>query len=304
MLGAGGIGRWRSVLSLDSSRKITAGSYKDLVDAVRRGADLRIALEFVHNEHIDVRSPCAEVVREACEYGVTYLLDDRWAAGIMSLRQPVALPDDLGPRSSMSFFLSNQDGAQGIARPYLDGSSEAAFPGATPLGSAEDPPKYHPRDVWDAQTNAPSSNFVYDFDLLDYYVSDSWEQVLSHDAEGGVVSGSVDSLASAFADGCAVKVGISGLCSDFALDAPSMDHEVFVETGSCYYYVDSRIFIAGAHPVVRVSPEIPLRYQSQGWDFGWLLLRTDGAVVDRRCDPYTLAFSDHRRRLPIRWFVR
>ena len=47
-----------------------------------------------------------------------------------------------------------------------------------------------------------------------------------------------------------------------------------------------------------------MQFGSGDWDFGWLLLRTDGAIVYRRCDPYTLAFSDEDRRHPVRWFVR
>ena len=47
-----------------------------------------------------------------------------------------------------------------------------------------------------------------------------------------------------------------------------------------------------------------MRYQSKGWDFGWLVLRTDGTVVYRQCDPYSLAFADGMRRHPIRWFAR
>ena len=296
--------QWRCVLVSDSARTVVDGTEKALVDSIRKGADLRICVEFIHNEHIDVGSECAELVRETCEFGVTYLVDDRWAAGIMSLRQPVELPNGFGPRPSMSFFLYNQNGEQALARPYLDGSSENGIAGAAPVGSSGDMPKYHAHDTWDADTNAPSSNFVYDFEVFKYFVSDCWKEVLCHDADGRTVSGSMDALASAFSDGCAVKVGISGLCSDFASDEPCLKHEVFVEMGSCYYYVDRKLFIAGSHPVVRVKPGIPLRYQSGGWDFGWLVLRTDGTVVYRRCDPYTLAFRDDRQRRAIRWFVR
>jgi len=162
--------------------------------------------------------------------------------------------------------------------------------------------KYHEHDSWDGETNAPSSNFTYDFELFRYLVWDCWEEVLSHDADGDVRSGSVEALATAFSDGCAVRVGVSGLCAD--LSESGLEHEVFVETGSCYYYLDQRVFIAGSHPVVRVSPGIPLRYESKGWDFGWLLLRTDGAVVYRRCDPYTLGFDDRESKCAIRWLVR
>ena len=31
-----------------------------------------------------------------------------------------------------------------------------------------------------------------------------------------------------------------------------------------------------SHLVVRVKPAVPMRYESHGWDFGWLYLRTDG----------------------------
>lgn len=285
------------VLELDPSRRVIAGSQTALVAAIGRGADLRVYTEFRHNEHIDVRSESDEVVREVAEFAVTYLVDDRWAAGIMSLRQPVALPDGFGPRSSMSFFLYNQDGEQAIARPFLDGKDPVAAPEeSAPM------PRYHTRDSWDENTNSPSSNFVYDFEVFRFYVDDTWEEVLLHDAGGAVQSGSVEALAAAFADGCAVKVGIGGLCGDLAIE--SIDHEVFVATGSGYYYVDQQCFIAGSHPLVRVRPAIPMRYQSKGWDFGWLVLRTDGRVAYRRCDPYTLAFDDGNRRHPIRWFVR
>ena len=47
-----------------------------------------------------------------------------------------------------------------------------------------------------------------------------------------------------------------------------------------------------------------MRYQGESWDFGWLMLRTDGKVVYRRCDPYSLAFDDRELQHSIRWFTR
>jgi len=204
----------------------------------------------------------------------------------------------------MSFFLYNQDGTQAIARPHLDGAQPSGVPGSSSPQNPDGMPKYHTHDSFDAETNAPSSNFTYDFDVFKFYVRDSWEEVLSHDAEGDVQSGSVDALAEAFSDGCAVKVGIADLCSNLKDDPSPLQHEVFVEVGSSYYYVDQKLFIAGSHPVVRVKPGIPLRYESQGWDFGWLVLRTDGLVSYRRCDPYTLSFQDDQSSHGVRWFVR
>ena len=297
----GGIVSWNSTVE----RQTVAGSEKALADAIRRGCDLRVYTEFIHNEHIDVTSDSTERIREVAEFGVTYLLADSWTAGVMSLRQPVSLPDGFGPRASMSFFLYNQNGQQAIARPHLDGQQTTRDLGAPQIDDHIDMPKYHAQDGWDQQTNAPSQNFIYDFDLYRFYVRDEWREVLSHDAEGAVQSGSVHDLADAFSQGCEVKVGVRGLCGNLAEDStPVVDHEVFVQTGSCYYYTAQQLFIAGTHPTIRVKPALPLVYTSRGWDFGWLMARTDGLVVYRRCDPYTLAFEDIAGNYAMRWFVR
>jgi len=291
-------------LERGQDRSIRFGGEHALCEAVGRGADVRIGTAFHHNEHIDTDSTNAEVVREAAEFPVTYLIAGRWVAGIMTLRQPISLPDGFGPRPSMSFFLYNQDGRQAIARPYLDGGEITAAPGPSAVNDHVEMPKYHELDAWDAGTNAPSSNFIYDFDVFQYWVRDQWEEVLSHTADGTVVTGSVDALADAFLQGREVKVGISGLCDDLASgSAEPLEHQLFVQTGSCYYYTEAKLFIAGSHPVVRVRPAIPLAYTSGGWDFGWLMLRTDGLVVKRICDPYTLRFSDSKTRKAIRWFA-
>jgi hypothetical protein len=294
-----------NALRLNSDRSVREGSFEALAAAIRRGADLRIGTEFRHNEHIDPSSTFPELIVEVAEFPVTYLLEDRWVAGIMTLRQPISLPDDFGPRPSMSFFLYNQDGQQAIARPYLDGGPVRGKSGPAPLDNHSAMPKYHQLDNWDAGTNAPSSNFIYDFDVYRFWVRDDWQEVLSHNAEGAVTSGSVEALAEAFAAGREVKVGVRGLCADLAAEpAVALEHEVFVRTGSCYYYIERKLFIAGSQPVVRVRPAVPLRYESRGWDFGWLLLRTDGFVRRLPYDPYTLRFSRSEGRCAIRWFVR
>ena len=296
---------WTYALELDGNRRRSAGTEADLCAAIGRGADLRIYTEFRHNEHVDVASPDAQVVREVAEFRETFLLRDTWTAGIMTLRQPIDLPEGFGPRPSMSFFLYNQDGQQAIARPHLDAPPPEAAPGPSPLVDHGDMPKYHQHDRWDAATNAPSSNFVYDFDVYRYWVRDDWRQVLSHSAGGEVVAGSVDRLAEAFSEGAEVKVGIRGLCHDLGGESGArVDHEVFIQVGSSYYYTESRLFIGATHPLVRVTPAIPLRYISRGWDFGWAMCRTDGFVALMLVDPYTLRSRRSEGRYAIRWFVR
>lgn len=296
---------WHCALELDAQRKVIAGGTEMLSEAIRRAADLRIYTEFLHNEHIDVESPSAERIREVAEFGVTYCVEQKWTAGIMTLRQPIELPSGFGSRPSMSYFLYNQDGTQAIARPYLDGGPTEDAWGPAPTQAPPGMPKYHPLDNWDTGTNAPSQNFVYDFDRFRYCVNDSWREVLSHTTDGTVTSGSIAELVEAFSSGCAIKLGIRNLCHDLEPDSNSaLDHEVFVQGGSAYFYTEQKLFIIGSHPVVRVRPSVPMRYASRNWDFGWLMVRSDGRVVYRRCDPYSLQFSDHVSQQAIRWFVR
>ncbi|MDO8358948.1 MAG: hypothetical protein Q7T08_02780 [Devosia sp.] len=297
-------GTVRTVLTLNEDRSVRSGSTADLADAIRRGADLRIGTAFRHNEHIDTSSASSELIEEVAEFRQTLLLDDRWAAGIMTLRMPVELPEGFGPRPSMSFFLYNQDGTQAIARPYLDGHPATAEPGNSPLDDTSKMPRYHQFASFDAGTNAPSSNFVFDFDSYRFMVNDRWREVLSHDHTGRPISGSVDALVDAFMRGSPVKVAIRSFCVGLVPPGESApDHEAFIHAGSCYYYTDRKLFITGTHPAVRVKPAIPLRYGSRGWDFCWLVARTDGQVERWACNPYTLAFDRSTHRYDMRWFV-
>src|SRR5262245_61000042 len=93
---------WKCVYALDSQRKALSGSAQAFAKAIRQGADLRIYTEFRHNEHIDTTSKNPELIQEVADFRITYLLDNRWGAGIISLRQPISLPDGFGPRPSMS----------------------------------------------------------------------------------------------------------------------------------------------------------------------------------------------------------
>lgn len=297
--------KWKCAVALDSQRNVTAGSNAALADAIRRGADLQVQTEFIHNEHIDTDSNSDELIREVAEFRTTYLLEDRAVAGIMTLRQPISLPDGFGPRPSMSFFMYNQDGQQAIARPFLDGPPAMGAPGPSPLDDHSAMPKYHQQDSFDAGTNAPSSNFIYDFNVFRYLVRDDWQELLSHNADGSVVNGSVDALGDAFTQGCELKVAIRGLCADLTKEGETTtDHEIFVNVGSAYYYTAQKLFIAGTIPTVRVKPAVPLRYTSQGWDFGWLMPRTDGYCARLLNDPYTLQFNRSNGRYAMRWFAR
>lgn len=304
-LESGTASAWRLVMTLDRDRNVIGGAPIELRGAIRAGADMRIYSEFYHDEHIDLDSDNHELVQESMDMRATYLVDERWAAGILTLRQPVELPDRFGPRPSLSLFLYNEDGQQAIARPILDGLPSNGAPGPSPPADHAQMPKYHELDRWDDATNAPSSNFIYDFETLRFFVREEWREVLHHTSDGAVVSGSIDKLADAFRSGAEFKVGIRRLCADLSpVPADALPHEVFIQLGSCYYYTREKLFIAGAHPVARVRPGVPLRYTTRGWDYAWLLVRTDGHVALLIYDPYTLSTRREFGRFEMRWFFR
>ncbi len=62
---------WNCALELDSAREIVAGSEASLVEAIRRGADLRIYTAFRYNEHIEPGSDNGEIVEEVSDFRVT-----------------------------------------------------------------------------------------------------------------------------------------------------------------------------------------------------------------------------------------
>jgi hypothetical protein len=290
----------KEVLTLDAERRVLAGNPGALVAAIRRGADLRVGTGFHHNEHIDSTSANPELINETVLFDVTYLVDERWAAGVITQRQPVAGPGSFGPRPSMSFFLYNQDGQQAIARLRLDGG-----PTREPSDDNTHLPKYHLHSEQDADTNAPSTNFIYDFDVYRFLVRDDWQEVLAHDANGAVCSGSLAALTEAVHSGCDVKVAVRGLCCDLApVPAQALEHEVFIQTHSCYHYAETGLFLAATRPAVRVGPAMPMLYRSQGWDVGWFLPHTDGLVVGMLLDPYSLKFRRTAGHYALRWLVR
>lgn len=299
----------KCALELDIKRNIISGSEENLKKAIKNAANLRIYTEFRHNEHIDTSSDNNQLIREASDFPATYLIDDKWVAAMMTLRQPVTLPDRFGEKPSMSYFMYNQNGLQAIARPFLDGAGSYETKGTPPAemfggGKEEKPMKYmNYINNCGENTNAPASNFIYDFYSYKFLVQDKWTQVLAHDAEGNVVFGSAKALEEASMEGYDIKVGITGICEGVFGAENTINHEVFIETGPHYYYTETGFMIAETRPFVRVVPEIPMTYKDNNWDFGWAIVRSDGHVAGLWYDPYTLKYRRTYSKHAIRWFV-
>ena len=72
-------------MGLHRDRSITAGSEANLGAAIRRGVDLYLNTAFRYDEHTGTTADNNVIVQDVLEFRMTYLLEDRWMAGIVSL---------------------------------------------------------------------------------------------------------------------------------------------------------------------------------------------------------------------------
>ena len=290
---------WTCLLRENERHEIVAGSRQALAEAIARGADLKGYTTFDYGEHMSVPESTEGLVQELMCFSTVYLLAERQVAGVQSTRYPANSSLEFGEAPSLSFFVNNVNGQNGIARLFLDGRIGRAKPAPDLVK------KYHVIDAWDAESPCPSENFTYDFGEYAWWVNDSWREVLAHDEHGAVVGGSLLELREAFRSGASIKVGVKNLCA--ALAAPGaapVEHEVFVELHSIYNHEPSGFLGGESQPLVRIAPACQLQYTSGNWNGGWILPRTDGIVHHLILNPYTHEFSRTQGRFAIRWFVR
>jgi hypothetical protein len=300
---------WKNALELRPDRTIASGSTAALCDAIRRGADLRVYTEWTYEEHIapDLANPDPRnngLLQEIIDMRETMLVDDRYAAGITTLRQSI-LPilgfnPSAGPRTS--YFMYGMDGQQSCAHVMLDDTQPTSQPGDfRVVPKPKSMPKMSEAEENDIGTLAPSRNFIYDFEVYRYFVRDDWTPILTHDENGRITSGSWDAFHRTHLEGREFKAGLTGLCGDLGSD---LRHEVFTLLGSGWIHTAHRRYEVLSHPLVRIAPAAPMKYRSRQWDVAWLVLSTDGKVLVRSLDPYTRKFRDWETRLACRWFVR
>jgi hypothetical protein len=294
---------WTCVYELNRAREAVSGRASDLAGAVSRGADVRLYTTFDWADHMGTDHPDQGAVEETIDLRVTCHFrrgngDDGWVAALTPLRYPADAGLGFGAEPSLSFFMYNQDGQFGIARPYFRSDVH-------PRPPADFGPHYHALDWHDASTRSPSHNAMYDFNCYRWLVRDDWRQVLSHDERGEVIDGSLEALADAFRAGCSVKVAVRDLCRDLSTPGdPVVEHEVIVELGSMYYHRERGFHSGESLPLVRIAPSVPLRYRPSNWNFGWILPRTDGRVFQLNVNPYTRQITRTCGQHAVRWFVR
>ena len=292
---------YHCVLELDDKLKITSGSPDLLNQALARGAELKIETIFRHDEHMDLDSPIKDHVLEVSEFPESIIVDGRWSASFMTIRQPANVPHGFGPRASLSLFMYNQDGTQAIARPYLDGGPVTGTKGLYEPYAYSGHNRMHYLSCFDRGTNAPSDNFIYEFDSFRYLVCDRYCLLCSFNKNGDLLAGNKEALWEAVRSGSDIRVGITGICSELPSAQP-YDHTLYVRAAFLYHYQESGLLVAETHPFVRVAPDIPLRYASDNWDYCWAIVRTDGECSVMRMDPYTLDFTETKNRYSISWY--
>ncbi|MDO5553299.1 MAG: hypothetical protein Q4G68_06020 [Planctomycetia bacterium] len=288
-----------AVLELDTHRKITTGSPELLRNAVANGADLRIATGFRHNEHIDVTSQDDQLIVETSSFKQTVLINDRWVAGYMTLRQPVTLVNGFGQPNSLSLFLYNQNGQQALARVIFEDRPDSAF--GKKLES-EGVSKFHTFSQYDTESTGPSKNFVYDFDFYRYYVTEKYSFSYANDAKGNCKSGNFARLAQASEHGKTIKVGIRGISSYLWPEYQATD-EIFIPCGSHYYYAKKKLMVASTEPFVVIPATIPLEYRANALRYCWAIVQSDASATIRSYDPIAKEWHDYQTSLPVRWFV-
>lgn len=292
---------WFCALTLDEDRNVVTGNYEMLAAAVAQAADVRCYTTFDYGEHMAAPGSEVGLVQEMMNFPVTYWLDGGRVAGIQTTRYPADCSLGFQPYPSLSFFMYNDNGQFGVARPYLDGrKGKATLVDEDQLG-----PKYHILERFDDETPCPSENALYQFGEYRWWVRDNWEKVLSHEGDGTVLSGSLRALQDAFRSGKEIKVGVRDLCATLVREGEEVvKHEVFVQMSPVYNH-QAQGFLGGeSQPIVRVAPSVPMRYQPENWNYGWILPRTDGVVHQLIINPYTHAFIRTQCRCAVRWFVR
>lgn len=118
---------WSYALELGPDRSVAAGSYPALCDAIGRGADLRVYTEWNFEEHVapglaDPDPNDNGLMQEIIDMRQTMLIDDRFAAGVTTLRQAIIPCIGFNPDAPnrMSFFLYAMDGGQACGNIALD----------------------------------------------------------------------------------------------------------------------------------------------------------------------------------------
>lgn len=291
------------VLELDPRRNIISGSRQKLAEALDRGADLMIATGFYHDEHLEPGDPNKELVEEVSDFRVVYRVGKDWSAGIMNLRMPCRgiLGFANADSPSWSFFMYNCDGTQAIARPHLNRDLELTAPtGEAAFTDPEDMPKYHILSNFDVNTNAPSQNFIYDFEYFKYIVRDDWHEVYAHDENGNPLRGSLEELVNATRAGRDLKAAIR----NFDHKEGNEDYELFTYLGSTYYSTLSNHLAVNSQPLVAVEPAVPMRYKSGNWHPGNMLLHSNGKVEFWYYDPYFMKYYQKSCQCAIRYFTR
>ncbi len=290
----------QTVLSLNSRLNVVRGSTAALNRKLAAGADLRISTGFLHNEHIDPASSDDQLIEETSTFAETVIIDGKWSAYFMTARQPVALRQGFGLPNSLSLFLYNQDGHQGVARLVMDGTVDRTLKRDSEHGGI---PKVRTLGLQDEGTAGVSKNFIYEFENFDFIVTPCYREVYANNAQGRRTFGTKDALAANCRSGRGIKIAVKGL-SRILWGETGHEDEIYIHCGSSYYYTKDRLMITNTLPFVSVPADIPLTYKPKGFRYCWIIARSDGRVEVRAFNIFKNTWETRAARLALRWFVQ
>lgn len=288
------------ILRLDANRNIVQGSPSQLNSRIAAGADLRISTGFLHNEHIDPNSDDHQQIVETSTFAQTVLIDSKWSAYFMTLRQPVSLPCGFGLANAMSLFLYNQDGQQAMARLTLEGGCNRTIEEHTEDTGFS---KMHTLSIADTDTLGGSKNFIYYFDFFDYLVTACYKETYANTREGDKKLGDIECLHESYRRGAGIKIAVKGI-SEAIWGKTGHEDEIFIHCGSAYYYTSDKLMITNSLPFISVPADIPLSYKSKSFRYCWLVVRSDGMGELRSYNIFDNQWKTCSIRLSVRWFVQ
>ncbi|MBQ6544133.1 MAG: hypothetical protein IJL72_00185 [Lachnospiraceae bacterium] len=288
-------------MELNKNAKVCGGSAEALRKAIAGGADLRISTGFIHNEHIDPGSDNAGFILETSTFPETVLIDGKWAAGFMTLRQPVELRHGFGGQNAMSLFLYNEDGMQSMGRIEMDGSTftetledDQAYP--------MEGKKVTTFSVYDTGTHGGARNFIWYFEPFRFIVDDGWEELYAADADGTCTFGDILALEEAYGLGRPIKMAVKGI-SEVLFGKSAHTDEIFIHGSSSYDYQDEHLMISNSAPFVAVPADIPLTFRERQYHYCWFIARSDGHIEIRAYDPVLCTWKTVEAHLPVRFFA-
>jgi len=277
------VNEWVKLCSVGEDFRVIDGDPTSVAEAVRQGADLR--------RYSTYNPALTGLVEETMALQTTWVFDDGHVGGLSTLRHPAECGLRFFKQPSMAYWIFSVGAPSSSAFVPLDGNPADGATGS--WVRVEEQP-------FDSRSDAAWLSKKYH-----WWVRDDWEEIYSHDAQGGSLQGCWKDVCRAAASGRALKVGIRNPWDHLVSKNDSVPaYEAFIECGTQFAHLDAGFFAAMTIPTLLVGPCVPLKFTGENFESGWLLVRTNGSVDRQILDPSTFKWHCVQTRHALRWFAR